>query len=67
MKSNLVGALVLIAIGLILMGAWFLLQNLGFAGIDFSELLSKWWPLILIAVGIGMLFKRSPGDRDGSR
>lgn len=55
MKSNLVGALVLIVIGCL-----FLFQNLGYGGIDMGELLSKWWPLILIAVGLGMLFKRGP-------
>jgi hypothetical protein len=54
MKPNLVGALVLIVIGVL-----FLLQNLGYGNFDFSQLLSKWWPLILIAVGVGMLFKRS--------
>ena len=59
MKSNLVGALVLIVIG-----ALFRLPNLGFQGIDAGELLSKWWPLILIAVGIGMLLKRGSGYRN---
>ncbi len=54
MRPNLVGALVLIVIGVL-----FLLQNLGYCNFDFSQLLSKWWPLILIAVGVGMLFKRS--------
>lgn len=62
MRQNIIGALVLIVIGVL-----FLLQNLGFAGIDFGELLSKWWPLILIAVGIGMLFKRGASDRDRPR
>ncbi|MEP6634041.1 MAG: DUF5668 domain-containing protein [Luteimonas sp.] len=53
MRSNLIGACVLIAIGVL-----FLLQNLGIGGIDFGRLISKWWPLILIVVGVGMLFKR---------
>jgi len=54
MRPNLVGALVLIVIGVL-----FLLQNLGYGGFDFGDLIRKWWPLILIAVGVGMLFKRS--------
>lgn len=53
MKSNLVAALVLIVIGTI-----FLLNNLGYADLSLTRLLATWWPAILIAVGLGLLFKR---------
>ena len=53
MKSNLVGAIVLIVIGTIL-----LLNNLGYANVSLTRLLVTWWPAILIAVGVGLLFKR---------
>jgi hypothetical protein len=43
---------------LILIGVVFLLQNLGIGGINFGRLIATWWPLILIAVGVSMLFKR---------
>ena len=46
------------AIILIALGALFLLQNLGLLDLDLGRLLSTWWPLILIAVGVGMLFRR---------
>ena len=43
---------------LITLGVLFLLQNLGIGGINFGRLIATWWPLILIAVGVSMLFKR---------
>jgi len=50
MKGN-IAAIVLVATGI-----FFLLTNLGVIDIDISlrELLRTWWPLILIAVGVGM-------------
>lgn len=48
MKRNLTPGLILIAVGII-----FLLSNLGIIG-SWGE----WWPLILIAIGIGLLFSR---------
>lgn len=53
MKSNVIGAIVLIVLGAI-----FLLDNLGYADVNLARLLSTWWPAILIAVGAGMLLKR---------
>ena len=53
MKSNIVGALVLVVIGTL-----FLLNNLGFTDMILGRLLMTWWPAILIVVGLGMLFKR---------
>ena len=55
MNGKPVGALILIALGVI-----FLLKNLGIADIRIFEVLSVWWPLILIAVGVSMLLKRRP-------
>ncbi len=46
------------AIILIALGVLFLLQNLGVADINLGHLIAKWWPLILIVVGVSMLFKR---------
>lgn len=55
MNGKPVGALILIALGVI-----FLLKNLGIADIRIFDLISVWWPLILIAVGVSMLIKRKP-------
>lgn len=46
------------AIILIVIGVVFLLQNLGIADVHLGQLIAKWWPLILILVGVSMLFKR---------
>ena len=48
------------AVILIVVGILFLLRNLGF-DVHLGELFSTWWPLAVIALGIGMLFK----GRDG--
>jgi hypothetical protein len=42
---------------LIVLGALFLLSNLGFIP-QLRHLLSQWWPLILIAVGVFLLARR---------
>jgi len=53
MKSN-VGPIVLIVLGVV-----FLANNLGLLRFfDFWDVLSTWWPLILIAVGVGGLLSR---------
>ena len=53
MKRNLVPAIALIIIGLL-----FLANNLGWTNVSLGQLLATWWPAILIAVGVGMLFRR---------
>ena len=53
MGSHIVSALVLIGLGL-----FFLARNLGWIDGTLSGLVATWWPVILVAVGIGMLFKR---------
>ena len=42
------------AIVLIVAGSFLLLTNLGVIDISLRELLRTWWPLILIAVGVGL-------------
>ncbi|MBB1116878.1 hypothetical protein H4O09_07435 [Stenotrophomonas sp. W1S232] len=53
MGSNLFAAIVLILVGL-----FFLARNLGWIDSSIGTLLATWWPAILVACGIGMLFKR---------
>jgi hypothetical protein len=51
------------AVVLVLIGAVALAVNLDVLDINFVKLMRTWWPLILIALGIGMFFT----PRDGSR
>lgn len=43
---------------LIVVGAFFLLSNLGLLPQHLGPLLARWWPLILIVVGVSMLLRR---------
>ncbi len=43
---------------LIVVGAVFLLNNLGIANLPIRELAAKWWPAILILVGFSLLARR---------
>ncbi|HLS87269.1 MAG TPA: DUF5668 domain-containing protein [Burkholderiales bacterium] len=53
-NRNLVWPIVLIVVG-----ALFLAHNLGYlAFAQLRELIGTWWPLILIALGIGGLLNR---------
>ena len=58
-----IASLALIAVGIVLIviGAFFLLSNLGLIHFSIRELFHTWWPLILIAVGIGLFF--TPGRK----
>jgi hypothetical protein len=47
---------------LIVLGVFFLLSNLGLIP-NFGEILAKWWPLILIALGINSLVQRSMNQK----
>lgn len=49
------------AIVLVLVGAFFLLSNLGLLNVSIAELFRTWWPVILIALGVGMFF--APGSK----
>ncbi|MBP9907600.1 MAG: hypothetical protein KBF66_18805 [Rhodoferax sp.] len=50
------------AIVLVLVGTFFLLSNLGVINLSLAELLSTWWPVILIVVGL-MLFFTPNGEK----
>ncbi len=49
------------AIVLVVLGTFFLLNNLGLVNISLAELFKTWWPAILIAVGLAMF--ALPNDR----
>lgn len=51
-SSSITGAVILIAIG-----TYFLLQKQGWLP-NLGPLLSEWWPLILIVIGVSMLIRR---------
>ena len=53
-KSSFVAPLILIVLGL-----FFLASNLGWTDASLGQMLSKWWPLILVAAGVTMLVDRS--------
>jgi hypothetical protein len=46
---------------LVLVGSYFLLSNLGLIQVSFREIISVWWPVVLIAVGVSMFF--TPGGK----
>src|SRR5262244_3840023 len=56
--SNIFSGLLLIFIGLLL-----LLHN--YRGFDLSEVLTRWWPLILIFWGAIKIYERTVGARPG--
>ena len=43
---------------LIVLGAVFLLNNLGIAKLPIREIAAKWWPAVLILVGVSLLTRR---------
>jgi uncharacterized integral membrane protein len=43
---------------LLLFGVLFLLDNLDLMYFDFWDFIGKWWPVILIVVGLSLIFKR---------
>ncbi len=42
------------AIVLIVLGSYFLLSNLGLINVSIREIITTWWPAVLIAVGISL-------------
>lgn len=59
MRGNL-GAIVLILVGLSALAI-----NLGIIEIDIAQLLRTWWPVLLVALGIGVFL--APGSDEGGR
>ncbi len=51
------------AIVLILAGCIALAHNLGYLNVNLAQLTRTWWPLILIALGIGFFFTPGRGRR----
>lgn len=46
------------AVVLIVLGVVLLMNNLGLADFDLGRLIVRWWPAILIVLGISMLVRR---------
>ncbi|MCM8596037.1 LiaI-LiaF-like domain-containing protein [Accumulibacter sp.] len=57
MKGN-IGAIVVILVGVLVLAI-----NLGVVEIDFAQIVRTWWPVLLIALGIGMFLAPGSGDR----
>jgi cytochrome c biogenesis protein CcdA len=56
------------AIVLIVLGAAFLLNNLGMLNFSITEVLRVWWPVVLIAIGAALfLMPRDKMDDHGKR
>ena len=53
MKRNLI-----LAITLILLGSFFLANNLDWIDVSLFELVETWWPALLIIIGLNMLLSR---------
>jgi len=51
-RKSILGPIVLIVVGIL-----FLLSNLGMLP-NIGHLFTKWWPLILVAVGVSLLLRR---------
>ena len=56
---NLFWGVVLVCFGVVL-----LLDNLGYA--DMGEILSNYWPLLLILAGVSVLMKKQSHDREAA-
>ncbi len=46
------------AVVLIVVGAVFLLNNLGIAHLSIREIAGTWWPVLLIIAGLSLLLRR---------
>ncbi len=49
------------AIVLVVLGVFFLLNNLNLINISLMQVIKTWWPVGLIALGVSMFF--TPGGR----
>jgi hypothetical protein len=58
MKGNF-AAIVLVVVGAVALGV-----NLDLFELDLVALLKKWWPLLLIALGIALFFTPEPSRKD---
>jgi lia operon protein LiaF len=55
-QGGLFGPVLLIGLGIL-----FLLSNLGLLTLDIGSLIARFWPLILIAIGLDLLLGRRSG------
>lgn len=55
MKGNIAATV------LVVLGAFFLLSNLGLINVSLREVLRVWWPVALIALGVALFL--TPGDK----
>lgn len=46
------------AVVLIVVGAVFLLNNLGMAHLSLREIAGTWWPVLLVVAGLSLLVRR---------
>ena len=42
---------------LVVLGGLLLASNLGYLNVNFFHLLRVWWPVVLIALGVGFFFE----------
>jgi hypothetical protein len=54
------GAIVLIVIGVVALAV-----NLGVLDLNFVQIIRTWWPLLLVALGVGMFFTPSDKNKSG--
>lgn len=52
------------AIVLVVLGTFFLLNNLGLINISLAELFKTWWPAILIVLGVVMFAVPNDSKKD---
>jgi hypothetical protein len=62
MHRNLITAIVLITLGVL-----FLLNNLGYTNLSLGRLITTWWPVVLILIGIQLLLRDRDRTRDRDR
>ena len=55
-----------VSVALIVIGAIALAVNLDFLQFDLVALMRKWWPLVLIVVGVALFFTPDGGGRKKS-
>ena len=55
-----------VSVALIVIGAIALAVNLDFLQFDLVALMRKWWPLVLIVVGVALFFTPDDGGRKKS-
>ncbi len=55
------------AVVLVAVGVFFLLTNLGLLQVSLMDLLSTWWPVALIGVGLFLLLSKDKSGKAGAK